>query len=68
MAAVHDGTPVRSYTGFYMNKWFKNLQIVVGEVIREEEEALEIVSSNAHCAGMSVWKCRVKEDLVILWV
>ena len=61
MAAVHGGTPVRAYTGLYFNKWFKNLQIVVGEVVREEEKALEIVSSNAHCAGMSVWKCRVKE-------
>ena len=60
-AVVQDGLPVRSYTGLYMNKWYKNLQIVVGGVTRAEEKELEIVSSNAHCAGICVWKCRVRD-------
>ncbi len=63
MAAVHGGTPVRAYSGLYFNKWYKNLQIVVGSVIKDEEKSMEIVSSNAHCAGMSIWKCRVKEEI-----
>ena len=61
LTAAHDGTPVRAYSGLYFNKWYKNLQIVVGSVIRDEEKTLEIVSSNAHCAGASIWKCRVQD-------
>lgn len=63
MAAVYGGTPVKAYSGLYFNKWYKNLQIVVGSVIKDEEKGMEIVSSNAHCAGMSIWKCRVIEEI-----
>lgn len=63
MAAVHEGIPVRAYSGLYFNKWYKNLQIIAGSIIKDEEKSMEIVSSDTHCAGVSVWKCRVIKEI-----
>ena len=37
MMVAHEGKPIRAYSGLYFNKWYKNLQFVVGSVIRHEE-------------------------------
>ncbi len=63
IAAVREGTPVRAYSGLYHNKWFKNLQIIAGSIIRNEEKTISYVSLDTHCAGLSVWKCRVIEEI-----
>ena len=63
LSAVDDGKPIRSYTGLYFNKWFRNLQVIVGAVINDDEKKMDLVSSDVHCAGTNVWKCRVKEDI-----
>lgn len=57
------GKKIPAYSGLYCNKYYKSLQIVVGEIINHETKSLEIQSGHTHNAGNSFWKCRVIQEI-----
>ena len=61
--ATETGKYIRAYTGFYCNKHYEALQIIVSGRIDSKTGSWETMSTHSHCAGNGMWRCRVIKEI-----